>query len=133
RQMDPEAFRLNTVDRGADSDNRWRGMIGSSGEFRINPRWTFGWDVLVQSDKNFSHTYDIAGFNQVYRHDEVYLTGLSGRNLFDLRFMRFQVQEAAPDTGRTGVPNPNARNPRQPWVLPALDYAYTPDQPVFGG
>ena len=34
-------------------------MVGTKGQFDINPRWTFGWDVLVQTDKNFSRTYDI--------------------------------------------------------------------------
>ena len=37
-------------------------MVGSKGVFNINPRWTFGWDVLVQSDKNFSNTYNIEGY-----------------------------------------------------------------------
>ena len=107
--------------------NDWRGMVGSKGNFQINPRWTFGWDVLYQSDKNFSRTYDIAGFKDYVHQSEVYLEGMGDRNFFDLRFMKFQVQEDLRDEYA------DARNPTQPWVLPSFDYSYIADQPVFGG
>ena len=58
---------------------------------------------------------------------ELYLTGLDGRNYFDLRAMKFQVQEQYLDDQLL------ARNDEQPWLLPSFDYSYTPDQPVFGG
>ncbi|MEX0955611.1 MAG: LPS-assembly protein LptD [Rhizobiaceae bacterium] len=118
-QLQPSAFGAGTV----DAANRLRGMVGTKGRFEINPRWVFGWDVLVQSDKDFAATYNITGFNEGVKRDEIYLTGLSGRNYFDLRTMRFQVQESAP-TGRNEV---------QPWVLPLLDYSYTPDRSIAGG
>ena len=102
-------------------------MIGSKGDFVINPRWAFGWDVLAQSDKNFSYTYAIPDYSAYIQRSQVYLVGLNDRNYFDLRAMHFQVQENTPD-GFTA-----ARNQEQPWVLPTFDYAYTPDQPVFGG
>jgi LPS-assembly protein len=144
RQNDPEEFRDENgrynVDSGRPGDlNYNRGMIGTKGEFKINPRWTFGWDVLVQSDKDFSRTYDIEGFDDYYRASEIYLIGLNERNYFDLRFQRFQVQESALDERVSdnpaidGTPNFNARHPQQPWVLPSFDYAYTPDEPVAGG
>lgn len=118
-QLQPTAFGSGTV----DASNRLRGMIGTKGEFRINPRWVFGWNVLAQSDKNFAYTYNIGGFNEALQHDQIYLTGLNGRNYFDLRVMRFQVQENT-FAGRNEV---------QPWVLPLLDYSFTPDRPVAGG
>lgn len=49
-QNNPDVFAASTVDR----NNTDRGMIGSTGNFKINPRWTFGWDVMAQTDKNFS-------------------------------------------------------------------------------
>jgi LPS-assembly protein len=118
-QLQPGAFAAGTV----DAAQRLRGMVGTQGRFTINPRWTFGWNILAQSDKNFAATYNIHGFNQAVQRDEIYLTGLNDRNYFDLRVMRFQVQENVP-TGRNEV---------QPWVLPILDYSYTPDRPVAGG
>ncbi len=127
-QQDPEAFDPLTVDRGPPDDpNKLRGMIGSKGSFKINPRWTWGWDLLLQSDKNFSYTYRIPGFNDYVHQSQLYLTGLDGRNYFDLRAMKFQVQEQYLDDQLL------ARNDEQPWLLPSFDYSYTPDQPVFGG
>jgi len=111
---------------------RTRFMVGTKGRFQINPRWAFGWNILAQTDKNFANTYTIDGYADYYHKSEIYLTGLNKRNYFDLRFMRFQVQESALDSVG-GVLNPSARNPIQPWVLPSLDYSYTPDAPLAGG
>lgn len=134
QQNDPRAFPRNTVDRGREPDlNHDRAMIGTKGRFTINPRWAFGWDILAQTDKNFSYTYDIEGYNDRMRASEVYLTGLNERNYFDLRGMKFQVQEQAFNTLPSGLPNPNSRDNKQPWVLPSFDYSVTPDEPVAGG
>jgi LPS-assembly protein len=131
QQQDPEAFiddAGRNVDSGPANDpNKFRGMMGTQGQFAINPRWDFGWDVLLQTDKNFSKTYNIGRFNQGVHESSVHLTGLNDRNYFDLRAMHFEVQEDTLDS------NPAARNGRQPWVLPSLDYAYIPDMAVAGG
>jgi LPS-assembly protein len=129
-QQDPDAFvdGRYTEDSGPAGDpNRFRGMFGSKGEFEINPRWTFGWNVLAQTDKNFSNRYGIVGFAETVHRSEVYLTGLNDRNYFDLSAMHFDVQEDYLDT------DPSDRNDKQPWALPSFDYAYTPDEPVLGG
>src|SRR5690606_36731622 len=78
-QRDPEAFDRNTSDRDADS----RFMAASQAEFRINPRWTFGWDVMVQSDNNFSRTYNLTEVDDDTFTNDLYLTGLGTRNYFD--------------------------------------------------
>lgn len=134
KQQSPEAFYRNAAEAAIRSDNEtWRGMIGTKGRFEINPRWTFGWDVLAQTDKNFARTYAVQGFNEIRRTEEIYLTGLNDRNYFDLRFQKFTVQEALRDRDRnTGLPT-DARNVRQPWLLPSFDYSYTPSQDVAGG
>ena len=96
-QANPDAFELNTVDSGPAGDpNRIprHGRLRRAA-FAINPRWDFGWDVLVQTDKNFSRTYGIGGFDEFVHRSEVYLTGLDDRNYFDLRGMHFEVQEDA--------------------------------------
>lgn len=127
-QEDPLEFDYDTADRGSPGNpNDWRGMVGSKGEFNLNPRWTFGWDVLYQSDKNFSNRYDIAGFNEGVKRSEVYLEGMGDRNYFDLRFMKFQVQEELRDGYE------DARNEKQPWVLPSFDYSYVAERPILGG
>jgi LPS-assembly protein len=128
RQNDPAAFDANTIDSGPAGDpTKNRGMMGTKGQFAINSRWDFGWDILAQTDKNFSYTYGIQDFNSYVHRSEVYLTGLNDRNYFYLRAMRFQVQESALKS------DPAAREAVQPWVLPSLDYAYIPDTPLAGG
>ncbi|SDA65583.1 LPS-assembly protein [Mesorhizobium qingshengii] len=131
QQQDPDAFidsAGHNVDSGAAGDpNKFRGMMGTQGQFAINSRWNFGWDVLLQTDKNFSNTYNIDKYNAAVHQSSVYLTGLNGRNYFDVRAMHFEVQE---DTLNN---NPAARSGQQPWVLPSLDYAYIPDVSVAGG
>jgi LPS-assembly protein len=133
-QKRPQEFYTTPLQAQRATDNeKFRGMIGSKGEFKINPRWTFGWNVMVQTDKNFSHRYDIDGYSSYRRTNEIYLTGLNDRNYFDLRFQKFVVQEPTRDTDRVTGVDLNQRNDRQPWVLPTLDYSYTPDEPVMGG
>ncbi len=134
-QANPDAFDANTVDSGPTGDpNEFRGMMGTSGRFAINSRWDFGWDILLQTDKNFSRTYDIGDYADFVYRSEVYLTGLDDRNYFDLRGMHFDVQEQTLDNHpNTGEEIFDARDKEQPWVLPSFDYSYTPDEPVFGG
>ncbi len=121
-QQEPSAFNPAYVDTTVTK----RGMIGTKGVFTINPRWTFGWDLLLQSDSNFANTYEIAGFDAYRRTDQFFLTGINDRNYFDLRFMKFAVQDRRRDP-RYDI------DPLQPWVLPSVDYAYTVDKPVAGG
>jgi LPS-assembly protein len=81
---------------------------------------------MAQTDKDFSRIYGLDGYNQYYRRNEAYLTGLNDRNYFDLRFMKFNVQENT-------LSDTNGLDNKQPWVLPSLDYSYTPDESVAGG
>ncbi|WP_181168875.1 LPS-assembly protein LptD [Mesorhizobium sp. B2-4-17] len=131
QQRNPDAFidsAGRNVSSGAAGDpNKFRGMMGTQGQFAINERWDFGWDVLLQTDKNFASTYNIGKYNAAVHQSSVYLTGLNGRNYFDVRAMHFDVQE------NTLNSNPAARSGQQPWVLPSLDYAYIPDVSVAGG
>lgn len=121
-QLNPDEFDLNTVDRAAKT--RW--MIGTKGNFQINPRWMFGWDLMTQSDKNFAYTYGLGGYSSYLQRNDIYLTGLSGRNYFDLRAMKFNLQES---TAAAAL----SQDPRQPWVLPLLDYSWYAPRPVLGG
>ncbi|WP_246273018.1 LPS-assembly protein LptD [Oricola thermophila] len=122
-QMSPDAFDANTE----DATHTDRGMIGSKGRFEINPRWTFGWDVMAQTDKNFSRTYTVEGFDEKVRQNEVYLSGLNDRNSLDLRMMKFNIQETYADGSGSD------RDAEQPWVLPSLDYEIYAPRPVAGG
>jgi LPS-assembly protein len=119
-QQNPGSFDLGTADRDADT----RVMGASKGEFHINPRWTFGWDVMVQSDNNFSRTYNLEGFDQETFTNDVYLTGLGTRNYFDLHGYYFDEQ----DDAKTSL-----LERQQAIVYPVLDYSWFAPEPVFGG
>lgn len=118
-QLDREQFTPGTVD--ALETNR--GMIASRGKFEINPRWSFGWNVLVQSDNNFAKTYDLSTFDGTTYVNQAYLTGLGKRNYFDLRAFYFDIQDADPDS---------IDENKQP-VAQVLDYSYTAPEPILGG
>lgn len=123
-QRDPDEF--SEADE-LDRENTGRGMIATQGAFNINPRWTVGWNIMAQTDKAFAYRYGIDDYDNYYITNQIYLTGINDRNFFDLRFYNFLVQEAVDDS------NAGASEPKQPWVLPSLDYAYTPTQSVAGG
>ncbi|MGJ8570562.1 MAG: LPS-assembly protein LptD [Hoeflea sp.] len=119
-QLHSGGFDANTSDSMVTN----RGMIASKGEFRINPRWTFGWDGMLQSDNNFSRTYGITGYSGSTVKSEVYLSGLSNRSHFDLRAYRFDLQDAD---------ETSADEKQQAAVHPSLDYSRTFSDPVAGG
>lgn len=119
-QLKPEKFTANTSDALVTE----RGMIASTGQFRINPRWTFGWNVMAQTDNNFSRTYGIAGYGASTVKSEIYLTGVSNRSYFDLRTYRFDHQDAD---------ETNVSERQQAFVHPALDYQRTFSDPIAGG
>lgn len=119
-QMNPGNFSPST----SDADVKQRGMISSKADFRINPRWAFGWDVMAQSDNNFSRTYKLRGLSQSTRANQAYLTGLGKRNYFDMRAFYFDVQDADKN---------NVAEDQQAVVYPTLDYHYVAPQPLMGG
>ncbi len=124
-QANPERFgdfRSDNVTSFSDPVDDARGMVGTTGRFALNDRWTFGWDVLAQSDPNFSNVYEIENFSQIYRTSEVYLTGLGDQSFFDLRGQKFDVQTENTLTERV-----------QPYVWPTLDYQRIEEEPVLGG
>lgn len=119
-QNKPGQFAAGT----SDAVNIDRGMIASRGQFRINPRWTFGWDVMAQSDNNFARTYGIENYAGSTHKSEVYLTGVSNRSYFDLRAYRFDLQNA--DQASTA-------EKQQAVAHPTFDYARTFTDPIAGG
>ncbi|AYD00417.1 LPS-assembly protein LptD [Neorhizobium sp. NCHU2750] len=119
-QQNPGAFDANTADRSADV----RVMAASKGEFQINPRWTFGWNAMVQSDNNFSRTYNLQDVNEETFKNEAYLTGLGTRNYFDLHSYYFDVQ----DDAKTSL-----LERQQAIVYPVIDYSWYAPEPVAGG
>nr|WP_256478355.1 LPS-assembly protein LptD [Notoacmeibacter sp. MSK16QG-6] len=122
RQLKPSSFGDNNISQGRE----WRAMVGTKGQFTLNKNFVFGWDLLAQTDKNFSKLYQIDSYSQYERASEVWLEGSNDRNLLDLRAGRFQIQEAVEDDATS------ARHRSQPWFLPSVDYRRV-DEDVAGG
>ncbi|QLF70004.1 LPS-assembly protein LptD [Peteryoungia desertarenae] len=119
-QMNSDRFSANT----SDSNRDFRGMVATKGDFKINPRWAFGWDLMLQTDNNFAKTYEIEGHSASTNTNQVYLTGIGERNFFDIRGYYFDVQDA--DLNDTA-------EKKQATVMPVLDYSYYAPEPIFGG
>lgn len=119
-QMNTDEFTAGT----SDADRDFRGLVASKGDFKINPRWTFGWDVMFQTDNNFARTYGVDGLNSSTNTNVVYLTGVGERNFFDMRSYYFDVQDADVD---------NTAEKKQATVLPVIDYSYYAPELVAGG
>jgi LPS-assembly protein len=122
-QLDPDAF-------GNTPGNReWRGDVSSSGQFRINDRWVWGWDGTLISDKTYYQDYgfykyqaaDLLRSTPDYVMSQAYLQGRGERSFFDLRAMYFY--------GFTGADNQR----QSPIVHPVLNHEYVFAQPVLGG
>ena len=138
-QQDQRAFDNGDIDRMEDE----RGAIMSTGQFNLNPRWKFGWNVLAQSDSNFARTYDLDGFSKRGITNEVYLTGLNGKNYFDLRAQKYLLQDDA--ANQVSLQDPNVagdpdlypgndlRQEQQARLLPSFDYNLVSGDPVAGG
>lgn len=128
-QQHPEDFDANTI----DSHQTDRSAVMTTGRFQINPRWTFGWNALWQTDKNFSRSYNLTNFNQRDVTNEIYLTGLAGKNFFDLRAEKFLIQDdrywwnGNPADGRQNLQE------QQGNALPIFDYNRVSGDPVAGG
>nr|CDP79919.1 organic solvent tolerance protein OstA [Bartonella schoenbuchensis] len=122
-QINPHKFDNDTID--AQKNNRY--MVATKGDFRINSRWTYGWDIFAQSDKHFSRTYKLENYSNPVQLSQLYLNGLGGKNYFDTRFYHFTVQDLIPTN------TINKRHSQQAWVLPRIDYFFTPDKEVYTG
>lgn len=95
---------------------RW--AISSAGDFDINEKWKYGWDITALSDRYFFSDYALANplFSNPYFRESsstAYLTGKSERSWFDLRGYYFQ-----------GL-SPRDYQQQLPFALPLLEYNRT--------
>ncbi|MEO1103115.1 MAG: LPS assembly protein LptD, partial [Pseudomonadota bacterium] len=78
-QLDPNAF----DDTGGD--RRFRGSISTEGNFYINPRWQYGWESTISTDRRYLNDYKQASSSDLSDPTTIYLNGLGERNMFDAR------------------------------------------------
>lgn len=129
-QQRPDDFSSNTI----DGNEQERTAFMTSGRFNINPRWVVGWNALWQSDDDFARTYNLLDFSSRDVTNEVYLTGLAGKNFFDIRAQKFLVQDDRLDQVPGALwPGNQKLQDQQGNALPILDYNRVSDRPVYGG
>jgi len=128
-QLDKNKFLLDGTPTPGFRD--FRGAIEASGRFNLSPQWTWGFDGVGLTDRTFFQDYKIQLLQQTavdpilnYMTEavsQVYLIGRGDRSYFDMRAIHYYGFSLSDVQGT--LPN----------VLPVIDYAYTFDQPVFGG
>ena len=111
-QNDPNAFLAPPYGPG---NKQFRGSLETWGQFYINEKWRYGWDLTLLTDKWFQTDYrlptDMLSSN-FFREatSTVYLTGQGDRGYFDLRSYYFK-----------GLSRVDLQD-QQPIVAPVLDY-----------
>lgn len=123
-QQEKEAFLPAPLGAG---DDTFRGSVETNGKFFINPRWTFGWNASMSTDRWFYKNYRILNeglSSATYLQESistVYLNGQSASAYFDLRGYYFQPLTST-DWQK-----------QQPVVLPVIDYNKRVHKPSFLG
>ncbi|MCB1379555.1 MAG: LPS-assembly protein LptD [Alphaproteobacteria bacterium] len=102
-----------------DENSRWRGALTSTGDFRLNDTWTWGWDGTLVSDRAFLNEYDYDSRDMAV--SSVNLTGLSGRNYTKAQALHYRTLLTGEDQDL------------MPVALPYVTSNYIFDQQVLGG
>ncbi len=123
-QQEKEAFLAAPLGAGDDS---FRGSVQTNGRFFINPRWTFGWNASMSTDRWFYKNYRILNESvsaTTYLQEAIstaYLNGQTATGWFDMRGYYFQPLTST-DWQK-----------QQPVVLPVIDYNKRVHKPSFLG
>ena len=123
-QQEPEGFLPTPLGAG---NKEFRGSVESNGKFYLNPRWTFGWNVAMSTDRWFYKNYRITNESisaTTYLQESIstaYLNGQSETAWFDARGYYFQPLTSV-DWQK-----------QQPVVLPVIDYDKRVHNPSFLG
>jgi LPS-assembly protein len=114
-------FQGNPDEFDPPANKDFRGEVASVGEFWLNEKWRWGWDITAVSDKFYLDDYDINIENRYDVNSAVYLTGEGEKSWFDMRAIYFQ-----------GLVSADVQE-QLPIIHPVLDYDYVVDHPVMGG
>jgi LPS-assembly protein len=108
-----------TFDSPTDGD--FRGSIKTAGKFALDPYYSWGWDILAETDETFRRFYNLDSRLKTDRVSQIYLEGLHDRNYFATRFYNTQSLLF------TDEPFSDAT------VFPIIDYDYIVNKPIIGG
>ncbi|MGE3712447.1 MAG: LPS-assembly protein LptD, partial [Hyphomicrobiaceae bacterium] len=125
----------NSTDVNEDLRNKWRGSVETHGRFSLASWWSFGWDVIAESDKAFRQFYRLDNVLQKDRVNTGFVAGMSDRNYLGLSVYHVGGIYLNDDlnTLTPGVTAPYVPSQASPSLAPVMDYDYTVGQPVAGG
>jgi len=103
------------------TDGDFRGSIKTEGKFALDPYYSWGWDIIAESDETFRRYYNLDSRLKTDRVSQVYLEGLHDRNYLSTRFYNTQSLLF------TDEPFSEAT------VYPIIDYDYIVGKPIIGG
>ena len=132
-QLDPAAFDDTSGRR------RFRGSIYTDGNFYINPRWQWGWESTVTTDRRYLDDYKQATGDNLTEPTTLYLNGLGERNYFDARLWAFRIlQEDYKSTEVLDAPPPfsgvgDKLQGKQAYVHPVIDYEGVVNRSILTG
>lgn len=137
--------KLAGIDQGSESDinpdlrERFRGSVQTSGRFSLSSWWSFGWDIIGETDRAFRNFYKLDGNLTRDRVNTAFIAGMNERNYLGLTMYHTGGLVLNPDLN-TVAPNsnlatvtPNLSQAAASRVLPVFDYNYIFGQPVAGG
>ena len=103
------------------TDGDFRGSIKTLGKFSLNPYWSWGWDILAETDETFRRFYNLDSRLKTDRISTVYLEGLHDRNYASMRFYNTQSLLFSDEPFSDAT------------VYPIIDYDYIVNRPILGG
>jgi LPS-assembly protein len=103
------------------TDGDFRGSIKTQGKFALNPYWSWGWDILAETDETFRRFYNLDSRLKTDRISTVYLEGLHDRNYLSTRFYNTQSLLFSDEPFSDAT------------VYPIVDYDYIVNRPILGG
>lgn len=101
-------------------DQKFRGAFSTKGDFDINEKWSWGWNINLLSDKFVRGNYNLWGSSSDAT-SQLYLKGQGDRSWFEVRAYKFY-----------GLTRYDQQD-RLPWIAPVIDHNYTFEEPVVGG
>jgi LPS-assembly protein len=108
-----------SFDSPADGD--FRGSIQTKGKFALDPYYSWGWDIIAESDETFRRFYNLDSRLKTDRISQIYLEGLHDRNYFSTRFYNTQSLLFSDEPFSDAT------------VFPIIDYDYIVNKPIIGG
>jgi LPS-assembly protein len=104
----------------AEGDD-FRGSIKTQGKFALDPYYSWGWDILAETDETFRRFYNLDSRLKTDRVSQVYLEGLHDRNYLSTRFYNTQSLLFSDEPFSEAT------------VYPIIDYDYIVGKPILGG